>query len=97
MGRPASYGWGWAGRRGRGAGAFGGVVKFLVSAAAVAAIAWLAAPWVAIGRRGTLDRRALEAMRREVVVPGPRPPPDDEGRSLVLRSVSEFGVLPSAN
>ncbi|HEY2191950.1 MAG TPA: hypothetical protein VGH76_06565 [Actinomycetospora sp.] len=70
-------------------------MKLLVSAAAVAAIAWLTAPWVAMRRRGTLDRCALEALRREVVVPRPRRPPDNEGRSPVLRSVSESGDLPS--
>ena len=56
---------------------FGGVVKLLVSAAAVAALAWFAVPWVSMACRGTLDRCALDAMRREAVVPAPRQPPDD--------------------
>ena len=50
-----------AGRRGRAPAPFGGLVKLLVSAAAVAALAWLAVPWVSIARRGTLDHCALEA------------------------------------
>lgn len=63
--------------RGRAPAPFGGVVKLLVSAAAVAALAWFTAPWVSMACRGTLDHRALEAMRREAVIPAPRRAPDD--------------------
>ena len=54
----------------------GGAVKRLVVGAALAALAWIAAPWVAMARRGTLDDQARAAMR-EPVVPRPRRPVDD--------------------
>jgi hypothetical protein len=76
---------------------FGGAVKLLVSAAAVAAIAWFAAPWVEMARRGTADRCALEAMRREALVPLPRRPPDDVAAGRPGHDVPDWRDLPSAN
>ena len=49
----------------------------IVGLAAVGAVAWAAAPWVAMARRGTVDARALAEWKTERVVPGPRRAPDD--------------------
>ena len=46
----------------------------VVGVAAVAALAWVVAPWVAMAHRGTLDEQALAAMR-EPVIPAQRRPP----------------------
>lgn len=56
----------------------------VVGVAAVAALAWVVAPWVAMAREGTLDEQALAAMR-EPVIPSQRRPPDDVGSARPLR------------
>ena len=48
-------------------------MKVLVGAAVVAGIAWIAAPWVAMARRGTLDQQALADMRASVIPRQRRP------------------------
>ena len=48
-------------------------MKVLVGAAVVAGIVWVAAPWVAMARRGTLDEQALADMRAEVIPRQRRP------------------------
>ncbi len=52
-------------------------MRILVSAVSAAAVAWVALPWVSMAVRGTIDRCALDALRREVTVPAPRTPADD--------------------
>jgi hypothetical protein len=47
-------------------------------AALVAVIVWVAAPWVSMARRGTVDARTVAGWRRECVVPAPPPAPDDD-------------------
>lgn len=54
----------------------GGAVTHVVGAAVAGAIAWVAAPWVAMARRGTIDERTVEGWR-DVDLPQPRPAPDD--------------------
>jgi hypothetical protein len=71
-------------------------VKFLVSAAAVAALAWIAGPWVSMAYRGTIDRCTLETMRSEVRVPSPRCALEDRGRPDLLR-MPDSRDLPAAN
>ncbi|MFC5061644.1 hypothetical protein [Actinomycetospora atypica] len=51
-------------------------MRSILGAAVVAGIVGIAAPWVAMARRGTLDEQALASMR-EPVVPAPRRAPDD--------------------
>lgn len=53
-----------------------GWTRAAVGAVVGAAVAWVAAPWVAMARHGTLDQQALAAMR-EPVIPRPRIAPDD--------------------
>lgn len=45
----------------------------LVAAAALAVVAWIVAPWVAMARHGTLDAQALDDIRAPVI-PRPRLP-----------------------
>ncbi|GAA4841040.1 hypothetical protein GCM10023201_33950 [Actinomycetospora corticicola] len=61
-----------------------GAWGMVVGVAAVAALAWVVAPWVDMVRRGTLDEQALAAMR-EPVIPTQRRPPDDVGSARPLR------------
>ena len=51
-------------------------MRSILGAAVLAGIVGVAAPWVAMARRGTLDEQALESMR-EPVIPVPRKAPDD--------------------
>lgn len=37
----------------------------IVGLAAIAAIAWFAAPWIAMRRHGTLDQQVIRAWREE--------------------------------
>ena len=50
---------------------------FVVGAAVAAVVAWAAAPWVSMARRGTVDQRTVAGWRVEYRVPAPRRAPDD--------------------
>jgi hypothetical protein len=60
----------------------GGVVKVLVGVAVAAGIVWMAAPWVAMARRGTLDEQACADMRAPVL-PRPRCAPGARGTTSI--------------
>jgi hypothetical protein len=52
------------------------IVVGMIVVGAAGLVAWAAAPWVSMGRRGTVDERTLAACRGECVIPAPRRAPD---------------------
>ncbi|MDT7741305.1 MAG: hypothetical protein QOE59_383 [Actinomycetota bacterium] len=52
-------------------------MEIVGGAALIAVIVWVAAPWVSMARRKTVDQRTVAGWRREYVVPAPRRAPDD--------------------
>jgi hypothetical protein len=55
------------------------IVVGMIVVGAAGLVAWAAAPWVSMGRRGTVDGRTLAACRMECVVPAPRRSVEDLG------------------
>jgi hypothetical protein len=51
---------------------------WIAGAVAAGLVAWAAAPWVSMCRRGTIDTRTVTGWRHECAVPAPRRAPDDE-------------------
>jgi hypothetical protein len=49
----------------------------VVGVAVAAVVAWAAAPWVSMVRRGTVDAQTVAGWRREYVIPTQRRAPDD--------------------
>ena len=55
------------------------IVVGIIAVGAAGLVAWAAAPWVSMGRRGTVDSRTLAACRVECVIPSPRRTVEDLG------------------
>lgn len=57
------------------------IVEGVVVVGAIGLAAWATAPWVSMGRCGTVDGRTLDACRSEDAIPAPRHAPDNEPSS----------------
>ena len=55
----------------------GNEMGIVVGVALAAAAAWVAAPWIAMARHGTVDQRTVASWWAEYAIPAPRRAPDD--------------------